>query len=478
MSLSIEDLPAWARLNNVSFSGVKVTKTEGKGYGVFAQNDMIAAEGCLDTPVMFTVPRDLTLNTTTIDEYAKEDKNFKQLLEALAEHRSTRTDILLFLLIQTARTRASSKNHLSVGVSNPWTEYSRFLPEVVLVPTEWTEDERLLLRGTSLESAVNAKISALDSEFEVVREASGDIPSYHELLWEHHTVSFQDWIRLDAIYRSRCLQLPRSGESMVPCIDMINHSAAPSAYYDENSNDQVLLLLRPGTSISQGDEVTISYGDAKSAAEMLFSYGFIDSNSTADSLVLPLRPFPDDPLAKAKLVAFGEAPKVHVARENGTIRWDSRFAHLMCVNEEDGLEFRVLQDTDGGRQLRVFWRDEDVTDQTANFADLGETHPFPEVMQLRVVTVVLECIQTQLERLESCQPSDTVSSSLREDCSKAGILLRQIEAKLLKDAIEVLEKERDSLMEAENVVAYLGSMETAELDLVGEEASNEADDFS
>lgn len=38
--------------------------------------------------------------------------------------------------------------------------------------------------------------------------------------------------------------------------------------------------------------------------------------------------------------------------------------------------------------------------------------------------------------------------------------------------------QRDSLMEAENVVAYLGSMETAELDLVDEEASNEVDDFS
>lgn len=83
------------------------------------------------------------------------------------------------------------------------------------MPTEWTEDERLLLRGTSLEAAVNAKVSALDVEFEAMREASSDIPCWHQLLWEHGTVSFQDWIRLDALYRSRCLELPRSGESMV-----------------------------------------------------------------------------------------------------------------------------------------------------------------------------------------------------------------------------------------------------------------------
>lgn len=38
--------------------------------------------------------------------------------------------------------------------------------------------------------------------------------------------------------------------------------------------------------------------------------------------------------------------------------------------------------------------------------------------------------------------------------------------------------QKNSLLEAENVVAYLGSMETSNSDLVGEEASNEADDFS
>lgn len=38
--------------------------------------------------------------------------------------------------------------------------------------------------------------------------------------------------------------------------------------------------------------------------------------------------------------------------------------------------------------------------------------------------------------------------------------------------------QRSSLLGDKNVVAYLGLMEPAESDLVGEEASNEADDFS
>jgi hypothetical protein len=223
---------------------------------------------------------------------------------------------------------------------------------------------------------------------------------------------------------------------------MINHSSTPSAYYEESSRDEVLLLLRPGVSISQGDEITISYGDDKSAAEMLFSYGFIDPQLTTDKLVLPLSPFPDDPLAKAKLVAFGQAPQILVSRgDDGSIRWRSEFAYLMCVNEEDGIEFRVLQDNDGGRQLRVFWQGEDVTDRTTGFETLVRSHPLAAVLQLRAVTVVQEQLQAQLERLQSSTFPERADPMQREDCSKAASLLRQIEAKILESALEVLEEE-------------------------------------
>ncbi|KAK4104130.1 SET domain-containing protein [Parathielavia hyrcaniae] len=481
-TLPIEDLPAWAHLNDVTFHTVEVTDTEGKGYGVLCPRDLEATEGAPDIPPLLTVPHDLVLNAAAVDEYAKEDKNFRHLLDAVG-HRGTRADVLLFLLVQAAL--ASRPGHPPVGVSNPWREYLQFLPESVSVPTLWTDHERPLLRGTSLEAAVDAKISALDAEFGLIQEKSSDLDSWSDILWHDGSVSFTDWIRLDALYRSRCLELPRSGESMVPCIDMLNHAGTPSAYYEESPRDEVILLLRPGVSISNGEEVTISYGDNKSAAEMLFNYGFIDPQSAADSLVLPLTPFPDDPLAKAKLIAFGQAPQIHVARDqDGAIRWGSEFVYLMCVNEEDGLAFRVLQDTDGGRQLRVFWQEEDVTDRTGGFEELIRTHPLFAVFKLRVVTVVQETIQTQLERLRSTAPPDNPSSLQREDCFRMALLLRQIETNILEASVEALEEEggvlqRTLLMAHENVVAYLaGPAEQPNSDLAGEEASNEADDFS
>lgn len=416
---------------------------------------------------------------------------------------SARADILLFLLVQTALALRAS--HSSIGVSNPWTEYLRFLPENIPVPTLWNEDERLLLRGTSLETAVNAKMLALEAEFDAVQDASSNIPCWNDTLWESGAIGVRDWMRLDALYRSRCLELPKSGEAIVPCIDMINHSSNASTYYDEDLKDDVVLLPRPGLSISQGRELTISYGDTKSAAEMLFSYGFIDPESSTQSLVLPLEPFDDDPLAKAKLVGFGEAPKVRVVRDGDSVVWESPFVHLMCVNEEDGLEFRVLQDTEGDRQLRVFWRGDDVTNQTKKFESLIRSHPLSVVFRLRIVTVVQERLQTQLE-LAQMYGSETNPGNVREECLEAAQLLRRIETSILESAVDFLDKEvcsveeksansisdaaactaadqglmqKNSLLTDKNVVAYLGSTETAESDLVDQEATNEVEeDFS
>jgi hypothetical protein len=53
-------------------------------------------------------------------------------------------------------TIASSSGALNVGVSNPWSEYVKMLPSTVPVPTTWTDEERTLLAGTSLEVGYNS----------------------------------------------------------------------------------------------------------------------------------------------------------------------------------------------------------------------------------------------------------------------------------------------------------------------------------
>jgi hypothetical protein len=190
---------------------------------------------------------------------------------------------------------------------------------------------------------------------------------------------------------------------------MANHSSEPNAYYEQSSKDGVTLLLRPNVELDVSSEVAISYGDAKSEAEMLFSYGFIDERSTTRSLVLPIQPFPDDPLGKAKLAAFVGQPIVRISANQDLIEWECPFVHLMCLNEEDGLEFKVLLQNDGSRShLRVFWQGSDVTDVTDTFEFLIESHALRDVFKLRAVALLHERIREQLEQLYESE--ETVQS--------------------------------------------------------------------
>ncbi|GJC98278.1 SET domain-containing protein [Colletotrichum higginsianum] len=320
--LSLETLFTWAMFNNVDLVDVEAREIPSCGLGLISNKDLSRDEETLETSTLLRIPHELVLSAEAVENYAKVDKNFRQLLDA-AGHKG--------------------------GVSTPWTEYVKYLPPRVPVPTLWTEQERDMLQGTSLESATAAKIVALTDEFDELRETSSTLTFWNELFWESEKISLIDWVRVDAWFRSRCLELPKSGEAMVPVLDLANHSSEANAYYEENGKDEVVLLLRPGCRVSSGEEMTISYGDAKSGAEMLFSYGFIDPVSAADRMTLPLMPLEDDPLGKAKLHIFKGPPTVEFVRTNGSFSWESPFAYIMCLNEEDGLLFRVLQDTDGSR---------------------------------------------------------------------------------------------------------------------------------
>ncbi|KAK1511722.1 SET domain-containing protein [Colletotrichum tamarilloi] len=417
--LPLETLSTWAMFNDVDLVDVEAREIPGCGLGLLSNKELSREEETFDIPTLLRIPGELVLSAEAVENYAKVDKNFRQLLEA-AGHKS----------------------------------------------------------------ATAAKIVALTDEFDELREISATIPFWNELFWESDKVSLIDWVRVDAWFRSRCLELPKSGEAMVPVLDLANHSSKANAYYEENGKDEVVLLLRPGCRVSSGDEMTISYGGAKSGAEMLFSYGFIDPASAADRITLPLIPMEDDPLGKAKLHVFDGAPTVEFVRTNGSLSWKSPFAYFMCLNEEDGLSFRVLQDTGGSRELKLFWQEEDVTATTTAFEQHIDQHPLAQIFRLRVVSVLEDLVASQLERLATGVSLEDLDESLNEGglvcgtCISAAATLREQETSLLEAAAKALEDQKTQLLADENVVAYLGLMEDAQNDLVQDELSNEDEDFS
>ncbi|KAI0390865.1 hypothetical protein F5Y17DRAFT_442873 [Xylariaceae sp. FL0594] len=466
----ITNLPTWCTLNNIKFHGVSAASIEGRGLGLVAEDDL-GSDGENDTPVvLLTIPKDLVLSSAGVEEYAKESKEFRQLLD-VAGGQSLRGDILLFLLTQLV---LSSPDYTGgLGPSTGWTQYFKLLPTQVPVPTMWAEAELSLLRGISLESAVSAKLATLAKEFNHLREAASSISFWNEVLNVDEAIGIRDWIGLDALYRSRSLGLPTSGESMVPCLDLVNHSSPATAYFEENENEEVLLLLRPGSQVKRGEEITINYGHDKPAAEMLFSYGFVDLDSPARSILLPVESMEDDPLAKAKLYILGSSPTLKITdRDTGIPQWDAPFVHLMCLNAEDGLNFKVLQETDGSTQLRLFWQEADVTSQAGNMESVVQSEKLASIFRLRVVTVVLDMVQNQLDALAREMDESVLTHAEKSGILRAATHLREVEQDLFERVSKVLEDERTQLLEDPEVIAYLTVMDA------GQEEDIDDEDFT
>ena len=175
---------------------------------------------------------------------------------------TARGAILIYLLLHITYSSPDFDGKEQIGVSHPWTEYIEFLPEHFCLPTFYTCTEREILQGTSLESALNAKLASLEQEFDRLREYTADVPWCRKYWWDEKTgrLSFDDWKLVDAMYRSRALDLPGTGHAMVPCVDMANHASGDRtvAVYETDNNGNAVLQLSREQGLEEGEEVTIT----------------------------------------------------------------------------------------------------------------------------------------------------------------------------------------------------------------------------
>ena len=326
------------------------------------------------------------------------------------------------------------------GVKSEFTEYVKFLP-LELLPTFWNEDERALLTGTTLAPALSAKVNSLYREYENLRTATSSIGWCNSCWWDEvdGILSFTDWMHVDAMYRSRALEFPGIGDCMVPCIDMANHSSGDStmAIYEVDRQGNAVLVLREGKTVTSGGEISITYGDAKGACEMIFSYGFIeDSMTTAKELFLGLSMPEDDPLAKAKLAVADTAPGFKIVESGEAVQWEGDYIWLICVNEEDGLQFAIAQTVDGEQELKAFWQDEPMPAIDQFRAVLEHDQKWP-IYQLRAVNILQDRVAQQLESLygsdeEVSNTPHGTGTNVRDRPFQLATKLRSLEADLLE----------------------------------------------
>ncbi|KAL1885435.1 hypothetical protein Plec18167_000929 [Paecilomyces lecythidis] len=479
--LPIEALPAWARLNGISFNGIAFERFRSedgtdKGSGVVATEEKYNGDPESEESkpeFLITVPSDMVLSLGLVQNYAKSDRYLREVLEAVGDYGKTaRGAILIFLLLHITYSSPDFENapH-KIGVSNPWSEYIKFLPASVPLPTFYTEEEYELLYGTSLKSAVDTKLSSLEKEFDLLRESTQNIAWCERVWWGVDTgkLTLDDWKQVDAMYRSRALDLPGTGHAMVPCVDMANHASgdATVALYETDPEGNAVLQLRWGKKLNPRDEVTITYGDEKGASEMIFSYGFLESDvNDARQLFLELDIPEDDPLKPAKKAYCKDAPGVRLfSQSSEQTDWESGYVWWACVNEEDGLDFSILQTNEGQRELKATWKENEIP-SSSTLRDMISKDPLWDVFQLRAVVFLLERLERQFAMLQASyefvanagHDETGTSTGVRNDVYWTVVKLRKLESELLEREIHDLSKKRDELLASETVAAYFSRL--------------------
>ncbi|KAF2628360.1 SET domain-containing protein [Macroventuria anomochaeta] len=451
----IDTLPTWATFHGVTFNGIKVGPLPGfedRGSTVIADREL---EGGKVEPLL-VVPKELIISRQNVELFAKSDRHLREVLEATGDFgRTTRGAVLIFLLMQATICCPDIKD---VGVLNPLTEYIKYLPDELL-PTFWSEEEHELLTGTTLQPAVRAKLNSLLREFETVRTATENIDWCAKYWWDEDNglVTFDDWMCVDAMYRSRALEFPGVGDCMCPCVDMANHASgdATAALYETDQDGDGLLLLREDKKIGKEGEITITYGDDKGACEKIFSYGFLeDSITSARVMFLNLDIPDDDPLRPAKIFVSTAAPGFRVFEKTGDVDWESDFIWLVVVNEEDGLDFKVRQTVDGKRKIQALWKDDEL-DDTSKLREYLHGDPLWDIYQLRATVLLQGRVETQIETLKEVG-NPQKEASVREVPWILAERLRTLELELLERAMDAFENQKSRLLESAVVQQYLG----------------------
>lgn len=80
--LSLETLFTWAMFNNVDLVDVEAREIPGCGLGLISNKDLSRDEEALETSTLLRIPHELVLSAEAVENYAKVDKNFRQLLDA------------------------------------------------------------------------------------------------------------------------------------------------------------------------------------------------------------------------------------------------------------------------------------------------------------------------------------------------------------------------------------------------------------
>lgn len=176
---------------------------------------------------------------------------------------------------------------------------------------------------------------------------------------------------------------------------------------------------------------------------MIFSYGFLEeSQESAQELLLDLDIPNEDPLKLAKKFVNKEAPGFKIYLKDNEIQWEGPYVWWACVNQEDGLDFQVVQCADGSKELTTTWKNQYLDPST--LTETLKKDANWDVFQLRAIVTLETRTQEQLRVLERTADSFRTSlstQSVDSDVWQTVQRLRSLEASLLRQASQSFQEQ-------------------------------------
>lgn len=265
------------------------------------------------------------------------------------------------------------------------------------------------------------------------------------------------------------MELPISGTSMVPVIDLANHSSRSNVQYDVNENGDVCLKLKTGAVIEEGEELFLNYGAEKSASEMLFSYGFVEKTTLFEFLIGHI---PNSvkmpaviPNQNEKLECWGRrfgTPMMTISGKKGNLELGSPFVYFLILEEEDGMKLKEIEGDAVTHDFRAMWHGHDITDKLDKLEILLKRDKQKEIFDIRTMFIYNTLINHQMELMQEAEDFEAQFDLEKlpvekQRIHKAASELRAIESTIIDSAMDIVQ-DRVSSEKAQEMVRFAKSV--------------------
>ncbi|KAG8468615.1 hypothetical protein KFE25_013698 [Diacronema lutheri] len=219
-----------------------------------------------------------------------------------------------------------------LGDASAWAPYLASLPAdgALCLPKDMSEHELAMAQDVRFEmeaeslffavhSALDEALDAIDGggedelrDADAVEAAAAHGRTGDETRWQGEPPSAAEFQWAMSLVWTRCLRLdvgPCGGvrRLLVPCVDMANHDAQPSAFFaSAHGAGAAAVRLHAARALSVGDEVTLSYGEG-SAEHWAQHYAFVPRKNPYDGMRLCAHEL-DAEVAQIAALAHGGAP--------------------------------------------------------------------------------------------------------------------------------------------------------------------------